>query len=222
MDSVEPPSRRADRKERARIIRQCLTDTIEYINARAGKSVSADLGRSEVLTVNSYFLLSDAYKRRRGMKDSRTHLYKVATFVVAAIMAVRPIRVLDPAKVVSTRVAFANQQCAMRAAQALLGLDLERLDEDYIRRMYWSAFDLVQLPCLSNYIGDFERLILSGPYETFDQIEDAMDYNRYNAIEISDPELKILETLINLFQSLEKNIGHPFSRVLLGWSWRWN
>jgi hypothetical protein len=57
-----------------------------------------------VLLANSYFLVSDAYKRRRGMQDSRTHADKVAALTAATIMAVRPIRALATQRVVSIKV----------------------------------------------------------------------------------------------------------------------
>jgi hypothetical protein len=156
--ALEDPSRKQDRKDRAKILAQCVSDTVDFLNRRTPNSVSHHPAAG-LLTANCYFLVSDAYKRRRGMQDSRTHSYKVAAFTVATIMALRPIRVNDTAVVVSIQVAFANQQCAIRAAQGLLGLDLELLDTDYVRRFYDAVLDRIELPCLSRHLSAFEQAI---------------------------------------------------------------
>src|SRR5205807_8963973 len=143
----EDPSRRQDRQERAEVLAKCVSDTVQFINKYRPGDVKSYPGAG-VLLANSYFL---AYKRSRGLSESRTHPDKVAAFTVATIMAVRPIRIVDSANVVSMKVAFANQQCAMRAAQGLLGLDLERLEGDFIRRLYTSVFGPIELPCLAPY-----------------------------------------------------------------------
>ena len=136
-------------------------------------------------------------------------------------MAIRPIRVLDTRSVVSIAAAQANQQCAMRAAQALLGLDLEKLDRDFLRRMYASVFDIVELPSLAPYIADFERNFPHPSTATFEQVEEEMPFSGYENIQFSGPELKTIEILINQFTTLEKSSGHPFLRLLLGWRWPW-
>ncbi len=217
--TIEDPSRRDDRKGRAPIFAKCVSDTSDFINRHADNSVFA-FENSGLLLANCYFLVSDAYKRRRGMQDSRTHMYKVAAFTVATIMAVRPLRVADTNRVVSVAVAFANQQCAMRAAQSLLGLDLERLDDDFLRRMYSSVLDVVELPSLQVYLREFLDHFSGSQVVTFEQVEEKMSFDRFNNIDFSRSELAMLEALINQFTTLEQAIGHPFLRLLLGWRWR--
>src|SRR5437660_1252376 len=134
-------------------------------------------------------------------------------------MAVRPIRTVDSAKVVSMKVAFANQQCAMRAAQGLLGLDLERLEGDFIRRLYTSVFGPIELPCLAPYLSEFESRFPSGA-ATFNDVEQAIDFNSHNVVEFTETELQMLESLINQFTTLERSAGHPFFRILSAWR-RW-
>ena len=176
---VEDLARRQDRAGRAKILEQCVTDTTNYISRKSPHDSVATLPNCGLLLANCYFLISDAYKFLRGMLDSRTHKYKVAAFTVAAIMAIRPIRVLDTRSVVSIAAAQANQQCAMRAAQALLGLDLEKLDRDFLRRMYASVFDIVELPSLAPYIADFERNFPHPSTATFEQVEEEMPFSGY-------------------------------------------
>jgi hypothetical protein len=172
---------------------------------------------SGFLLANCYFLLSDAYKFRRGMHDRRTHSYKIAAFVTAAIMAVRPIRLANIGNVVDIRHAHANQECAMRAAEALLGFDLAVLEADFLRRMYASVFELVELPCLAAYLSDFDRHFAASPGIAFEDIEAVMPFDSYKNIQISSYELKVLEMLINQYTTLEKAHGNVFVRVLRGW-----
>ena len=156
------------------------------------------------------------------MQSSRTHAYKVAAFTAATIMAIRPVRISDTVQVVSMKVAFANQQCAMRAVQALLGLDLESLDDDFIRRLYASVLDPIELPCLGPYLGEFEsKLGLLGSV-TFDDVDQTIDFNTHNVLQFSTSELQMLEALINQFTTLELAAGHPFSRILSGWRRWWS
>lgn len=172
---------------------------------------------SGLLLANCYFLLSDAYKARRGMQDSRTHPYKVAAFITAAIMAVRPIRLVSTGNVVEMRTAQANQECAMRAAEALLGFDLAVLEADFLRRTYSSVFELVELPCLGAYLADFDRQFATSPKVSFEDIEAKMPFDSYGNIQISSYELKILEMLINQYTTLEKAHGNVFVRIMRSW-----
>jgi hypothetical protein len=217
----EDPSRTRDRKGRAPILAKCVSDTVEFINSKSPIAVVEGHPLAGLLLANCYFLLSDAYKRRRGMEDSRTHKYKVAAFTVSTIMAIRPVRVIQTARVVSTRVAFSNQQCAMRAAQALLGLDLEKVDDDYLRRMYVSVFDPIELPCLANYLAAFEASFNPPGPASFEDVEARINFDEHNTITYSSAELSMLESLINQFTTLERVAGHPFFRLLLGWRWPW-
>ncbi len=218
--ALEDPSRRQDREDRAGIVARCVLESVDFINSRSPGAVTAHPAAG-FLVSNCYFLVSDAYKRRRGMEDSRTHKYKVAALTAATIMALRPIRV-SGAVVVSTQVAFANQQCSMRAAQALLGLDLERLDGDFLRRLYASVLDRVELPCLRAYLAAFE-LAFSPPRQvTFVEVEQAVPFDDHCGIQLSAAELASLEALINQFTTLEIACGHPFFRVLFGWRRWWS
>ena len=217
----EDPSRTLDRRGRVEILAKCVSDTVEFINGRSPVAVEGHPAAG-VLLANCYFLVSDAYKRRRGMQDSRTHKYKVAAFTVATIMAIRPVRITETADVVSTTVAFSNQQCAMRAAQALLGLDLERIDDDFIRRLYDSVFDPIELPCLASYLAAFEAAYDRPRAASFEEVEARIDFNAHNALTLSRAELSMLESLINQFTTLEQAAGHPFFRLLQGWRWPWS
>jgi hypothetical protein len=219
--AMEDPSRALDRSGRVQIFAKCVSDTVDFINSRSPGAVEGH-PTAGVLLTNCYFLVSDAYKRRRGMQDSRTHKSKVAALTVATIMAIRPIRVAEAAHVVSTRVAFSNQQCAMRAAQALLGLDLERMDEDFIRRLYDAVFDHIELPCLTPYLAAFEAAYNPPRPVTFEDVEARIDFNAHNTLTLSPTELAALESLINQFTTLEQAAGHPFLRLLQGWRWPWS
>lgn len=115
----EPLDRRADREARAPTVDRCVAESVAFINSAIPGAVTTHPAAG-FLVANCYFLLSDAYKRCRGMENSRTHEYKVAALTAATIMALRPIRIADMV-VTSLRVAFANQQCCMRAAEGLLG-----------------------------------------------------------------------------------------------------
>jgi hypothetical protein len=217
----EDPSRTQDRKGRAHVLAKCVSDTVEFINSRSPAAVEGH-PLAGLLLANCYFLVSDAYKRHRGMEDSRTHKYKVAAFTVATIMAIRPVRVVEAARVVSTQVAFSNQQCAMRAAQALLGIDLEQVDADYLRRMYASVLDGIELPCLANYLAAFEAAYSPPGPVSFENVEAQINFHEYNTITFSPAELTMLDSLINQFTTLERAAGHPFFRLLLGWRWPWS
>lgn len=214
----EDPSRTQDREDRAKTVARCVSESVALINSRSPGAVT-EHPASGFLVANCYFLLSDAYKRRRGMEDSRTHKYKVAALTAATIMALRPIRISNTV-VVSVRVAFANQQCAMRAAQALLGLDLERLDGDFLRRLYDSVLDRIELPCFANYLEAFETAFTPPRQVTFAEVETAVPFNEHNVLQLSSAELASLESLINQFTTLEAACGHPFFRALFGWT-RW-
>jgi hypothetical protein len=208
-----------DRKARAKILTKAIDDTVDFLNRHSAQSVTSSSVRSGFLIANGYFLISDAYKRIRGMENSRTHFYKVAAFVVASIMTVRPIRIEKAQNVSSIRAAFANQQCAMRVAQALLGLDLEKIDADFIRRLYSSVFDPIEMPCLHQYISDFEKHIPVSDDVTFESVEQLVPFSRYDVVEFSRAEIESLDSLIAQFTTLEKAYGHPFLRVFLGWIW---
>jgi hypothetical protein len=215
----ENHSRTQDRKDRAEILAKCVSDTVEFINSHAPGTVAAS-PVAGLLLANSYFLVSDGYKIHRGMQHSRTHPYKVAAFTTATIMAIRPVRVLDTANVISVKAAFANQQCVMRAAQGLLGLDLEKLDDDFIRRLYVSVFDPIELPCLSPYLKEFEDRVGLKNALTFEEIEKVVSFDQHNNLTFSKEELQMLEALINQFTTLEKAAGHPFRRIFASWG-RW-
>jgi len=215
----ENPSRTQDRKDRAEILAKCVSDTVEFINSRAPGTVSAS-PVAGLLLANSYFLVSDGYKHYRGMQHSLTHPYKVAAFTAATIMAVRPVRILDAANVVSVKAAFANQQCVMRAAQGLLGLDLEKLEDDFLRRLYASVFDPIELPCLSRYLAEFESKIGLNVARTFEEIESTISFDQHNALTFSRSELAMLESLINQFTTLERTAGDPVRRIFARWR-RW-
>jgi hypothetical protein len=218
----EEPSRTRDRKERALVLARCVSDTVEFINSRAVAEEVRAHPSSGPLLAKAYFLVSDAYKRRRGMQHSRTHADKVAAFTAATIMAVRPIRVLTAQRVVSMRVAFANQQCAMRAAQGLLGVDLERLEDDFIRRLYASVLDPIELPCLTPYLAEFESTFGSTTTATFEEIEQALGFDRHSILVFSTAELQTLEALINQFTTPAQAAGHPFLRILSDWRRWWS
>lgn len=219
--TAEDSTRRTDRRDRSLVLQECVDATLGHIRRLVPPESIFALPNAGLLLTNAYFLISDAYKLRRGMQESRTHIYKVAAFTAAAIMAVRPIRVSDTSNVVHIAVAQANQQCAMRAAQALLGLDLERLDPDFLRRMYSSVFSLVDMPCLTTYLRAFDDRFSKSP-ATFEQIETAIPFDDFNNMQFSSDELSIVEMLVNQFETLEKANGHPFMRILLGWRWRWS
>jgi hypothetical protein len=214
----ETPSRRKDREERATPIARCLSESVAFINSKSPNAVSVKPPAGFAIA-NCYFLLSDAYKRHRGMENSRTHSYKVAALTAATIMALRPIRVTNNV-VVSQRVAFANQQCCMRAAQALLGLDMERIDADFLRRLYTSVLDRVELPCLASYLSAFEQVFLQSEV-TFTVIEGIVPFDAHNIIQLSSSELACLEGLINQFMTLERTYGHPFLRIISYWRNWW-
>jgi hypothetical protein len=215
----ELPQRRDDRKARAKILTQAIADTISFLNKDSAPSVTALGRRSGFLISNCYFLLSDAYKKMRGMEDSRTHYYKVAAFTVAAIMTVRPIRVVDTTSVVSIRAALANQQCSMRVAQALLGLDLELVDADFIRRLYTSTFEMIELPSLGTYISRFDSVVAASDDVDFETIERSLPFDAYGIEAFSRPEIATIDNLITQFTTIEKAYGHPFYRILFGWMW---
>jgi hypothetical protein len=172
-------------------------------------------------TYDRLIALGLAYKRRRGMEDSRTHKYKVAALTAATIMALRPIR-MSSSVIVSVQVAFANQQCSMRAVQALLGLDLERLDGDFLRRLYASVLDLIELPSLATYLATFEAAFTPPREVTFAEVENAVSFDDHNDLQLSPAELASLEGLINQFTTLEAAYGHPFLRILSGWKRWWS
>ncbi|MGB7101182.1 MAG: hypothetical protein WBD95_20760 [Xanthobacteraceae bacterium] len=197
-----------------------MSESVDFINGLSPDAV-APHPAAGVAVANCYFLLSDAYKRHRGMQDSRTHKYKVAALTAATIMALRPIRI-SSAVVVSTQVAFANQQCAMRATQALLGLDLERLDGDFIRRLYASVLDRIELPCLAKYLAAFETAFTPPRQVTFAEVENALPFDHHNDLVLNAEELASIEGLTNQFATLEAAYGHPFLRILFGWARWWS
>jgi len=216
----ESPSRKEARKERAGIIARCVDESVAFINGRVPGSVRSHPAAG-LLASNCYFLVSDAYKLRRGMQNSLTHKYKVAALTAAVIMALRPIRITTGI-VTSLQVAFANQQCSMRAAQALLGLDLEKIDADFLRRLYVSVLDRVELPCLQNYLSAFETAFNPPRAITFEEIEQTIPFEAHNVLRLNEDELACLEGLINQFATLEAAYGHPFYRVLFGWRNWWS
>lgn len=203
----ESSARKEARKERAGIVARCVEESVAFINGRLPGSVSSHPAAGS-LVANCYFLVSDAYKLRRGMQNSLTHKYKVAALTAATIMALRPIRVTGTI-VTSLQVAFANQQCSMRAAEALLGLDLEKIDADFLRRLYASVLDRVELPSLQIYLSAFEAAFNPPRALTFEEIEQALPFDAHNVLELSDDELACLEGLINQFATLEAAYGHP-------------
>jgi hypothetical protein len=216
----ETSSRRQDRQERSDIIARCVSESVAFINGQSPGAVT-EHPAAGFLVANCYFLVSDAYKLRRGMEDSRTHKYKVAALTAATIMALRPIRISSNV-VVSVQVAFANQQCCIRAAQGLLGLDLERVDADFIRRLYASVLDRVELPCLAKYLAAFEAAFTPPRRVTFEEVERVISFDDH-CIQLSAAELACLEGLINQFTTLEAAYGHPFLRILSSWKrwWSW-
>jgi hypothetical protein len=214
---AEDSARREHRKGRAKILAQCVSDAVASISKIPSPNPISFSPNSGFLLANCYFLISDAYKIRRGMQASRTHIYKVAAFVTAATMAVRPIRLGNTSNVVQISYAQANQECAMRAAESLLGFDLSVLDADFLRRMYSSVFELIELPCLNAYVSDFDRNFGNSPQVSFEKIEAVMSFDSYQMASVSADELKILDVLINQYTTLEKAHGSVFVRMLRGW-----
>lgn len=190
--------------------------TIEFLEKAGNRNaVSSDRLRSGLLAVNCYFLLSDAYKRQRNMEDSRTHHYKVAAFMSAAVMVVRPLRIRQPDSVTSSNVALANEHCALRLATSILGVVPEKLEEDFIRRLYRSVLGVIDLPSLGPYLGAFENVVLLNPkQDTFEKIEEAIPFSSYANLTLSDDELRQLDVLINMFCLLQSAHGDVWRRLL--------
>lgn len=70
--------------------------------------------------IELFFLLSDAYKEQRVERGHLTNDYKKAGITIAAVMALRPIRLPDPEN--NTRAYYANPIFGMACATAILRL----------------------------------------------------------------------------------------------------
>src|ERR1700689_4016728 len=81
-----------DRKKRVPIILGAMRDSYNLVQGAYPNSLDIPREAAAVLTTNVYFLLSNAYKRRRLAGANRTYVYKVAAMTAAAIMIVRPLR----------------------------------------------------------------------------------------------------------------------------------
>lgn len=194
-----------EREERIQIFRDAIDETTAFVNAHFPGSVTNSGELAAIVTNNSYFLLSNAYKRARLVDDNRTYAYKVAAMTAAAIMTVRPVRYVNIPQSDQDLVRFANWDCATRASLSYLGIALDKVDPDFIRRFHRANLGTLKLPCLSNYLQQFDQLIfMSGKRQgtTFAEVEGTIPFAGFNNIDLRGNQLLQVEKLINLYLML--------------------
>jgi hypothetical protein len=204
--SDQPSKRRA----RVPIILRAMRDTYELIESAYPSALDRPREASAVLAANVYFLLSNAYKRRRLAGTNRTYEYKVAAMTAAAIMIVRPLRYLRATMPEEELLQNANMDCATRAATSLLDIDLSKVDPDFVRRLHRATLGPIDLPCLSPYLQQFDKVIFAAEYmggSAFDDIEAAIPFAPFNTVSLGGREMIQIENLLNVFllMKLAKN-----------------
>lgn len=95
------------------------------------------------------------------------------------------------------------------------------LEEDFVRRLYASVLDLIELPCLSKYLAAYESAFNPPRAVTFSEIEAALRFDDH-AVTLSQEELASVDNLINQFKTMQHAYGHPFRRILSGWGRWWS
>jgi hypothetical protein len=179
-----------------------MRESFDLVSGVFPNSLDVPREASAVLTTNVYFLLSNAYKRRRIAGANRTYNYKVAAMTAAAIMIVRPLRHLRATMPDEALLQNANMDCATRAATSLLDVDLSRVDPDFVRRLHRATLGPIDLPSLSPYLQQFDKVVFAAEYiggSTFDDIESAIPFAPFNTISLGGREMIQIENLLNTF-----------------------
>jgi hypothetical protein len=191
-----------DRRKRVPVVLGAMRDTFELVQSAYPGALEQPREASAVLATNVYFLLSNAYKRRRLASANRTYDYKVAAMTAAAIMIVRPLRYLRATMPEEQLLQNANMDCATRAGTSLLDVDLSHVDPDFVRRFHRATLGPLDLPCLSPYLQQFDKVVFAAEYiggSTFDDVESAIPFAPFNTISLGGREMIQVENLLNTF-----------------------
>jgi hypothetical protein len=138
-----------------------------------------------LILAEAYFALSEAYKRERLEKESRTEWVKAAALVAAAVCVINPLRPIGRADTIEwlyVNPAFA-MLCAYGHAQHIFAA--QSFDE---RRRLYQALQSVRLPCLDPLIS--EGNVTGGKFTT-----------TWN-LKLSAGEISILDALVTAFNLL--------------------
>jgi len=153
------------------------------------KSLNIAFGaESAVILAESYFALSEAYKRKRLHRESRTEWSKTAALVAATVSVINPLRPrgrADDPTWLYVNPAF-GMLCAYGHAQAVFFA--RRFDE---RRRLLQSLQSLRLPCLDPIIA--EANATGGRFHSNWQIE------------ISNNEMSQLDALVTAFMLLKQN-----------------
>lgn len=192
-----------ERRERFPIILQAMRETYALVDASYPGALERPKESYAILTTNAYFLLSNAYKRARLAGANRTYDYKVAAMSAAAVMIVRPMRLMRSTLQNEELLRNANMDCATRLAAARIEVDLSRVDPDFVRRLHRATLGPIDLPSLSPYLSHFDQVVFAADYNgggsTFDDVQNAVPFESFNNVSLVGREMILVENLLNMF-----------------------
>jgi hypothetical protein len=191
-----------ERRDRIPIIQGAIEESIALVERYFPNSVEAFQPAAAIVTSNCYFLLSNAYKRKRLIGDNRTYDFKVAALTAAAIMSVRPIRFKRIPRDDQEMVRFVNWDCATRASLSLLQRTLAKTDPEFIKRFHRATLGTIRLSCLNTYLQQFHNLVFLSDRRgnvTFDEVEAAVPFANFNNVDLAGRHLMQMEDLINMY-----------------------
>jgi hypothetical protein len=162
--------------------------------------IKGDLLYASILIVTAARLLLDAYDSVRKTKCRDN--YKVAAAICGAVLYILPIRSAISLKCDTKDMLGINQNCALTAASTLLGINLETMGSELLQRLFRASIDSFQsgylrpLVCADDISDkDLQGIPNLATTPTFEEYTENHD--------ISWDEIKALENLMNIFQSLE-------------------
>jgi hypothetical protein len=134
--------------------------------------------------------------------DNRTYDYKVSAMTAAAILEVKPIRFTHTPAPDQDLVRFSNWDCATRASTSNINVSLDQIDPEFVRRFHRATLGNIYLPSLRPYLRNFEEIFFINQKRgslTFDEVEEAISFQRYNDITLLGHEMLQIERLINVY-----------------------
>jgi hypothetical protein len=150
----------------------------------AALNISCDQATMAILA-ESYFALSEAYKRARLHDSSRTEWVKASALVAATVSVVNPLRPSGRADKIEWL--YVNQAFAMLCAYGHAQSIFSEQPFDERRRLY-QALQSIRLPCLDPIIS--EGNVNNGKF-----------HSTWNIV-LTPPEISTLDALVTMFNLL--------------------
>lgn len=161
-----------------------FTATLERFSAEVNSLAAPDgvVARTEAIPYASrlYFLLSDAYKRKRLFRhdEHRTEPYKVAALTSATLIGACLLEPKEPDNVTSEYVALCNEYYSVYCACVILDVRHWDIRESVLQRQYKA------LQCMSfDVCHEYQVLIEKAPADALSLAEVALSARDFSTLD---------------------------------------